>query len=136
MLGPLGWPLSPQEQFLLFPWLVKCVWLRPIREAGYIPKKRTLKTARKTQACPPLESLGCLVSSIPSPQVSRHLSKLFDSLCQLKFRLDADGRPVRLGLGMYDKGDEYVDFDQECDLSGPVSVTQVAERRDRGPPPG
>ncbi|XP_036766314.2 dynein axonemal heavy chain 17 [Manis pentadactyla] len=55
-------------------------------------------------------------------EVSRHLSKLFDSLCKLKFRLDADGRPVKLGLGMYSKEDEYVDFDQECDLSGQVEV--------------
>ncbi|XP_059763861.1 dynein axonemal heavy chain 17 isoform X1 [Balaenoptera ricei] len=55
-------------------------------------------------------------------EVSRHLSKLFDSLCKLKFRLDADGKPLRFGLGMYSKEDEYVAFDQECDLSGQVEV--------------
>uniref|UniRef100_G3TNR2 Dynein axonemal heavy chain 17 n=1 Tax=Loxodonta africana TaxID=9785 RepID=G3TNR2_LOXAF len=55
-------------------------------------------------------------------EVSRHLSKLFDSLCKLKFRLDAQGKPLKLGLGMYSKEDEYVDFDQECDLSGQVEV--------------
>ncbi|ELW68256.1 Dynein heavy chain 17, axonemal [Tupaia chinensis] len=55
-------------------------------------------------------------------EVSRHLSKLFDSLCKLKFRLDADGKPLKVGLGMYSKEDEYVDFDQECDLSGQVEV--------------
>ncbi|KAM9747482.1 dynein axonemal heavy chain 17 isoform 1-T1 [Dama dama] len=55
-------------------------------------------------------------------EVSRHLSKLFDSLCKLKFHLDASGKPLKFGLGMYSKEDEYVDFDQECDLSGQVEV--------------
>nr|XP_048307819.1 dynein axonemal heavy chain 17 [Myodes glareolus] len=55
-------------------------------------------------------------------EVSRHLSKLFDSLCKLKFRLDADGKPLKFGLGMYSKEDEFVDFDKECDLSGQVEV--------------
>lgn len=54
--------------------------------------------------------------------MSRHLSKLFDSLCKLKFRLDASGQPVKIGLGMYSKEDEFVDFDRECDLSGQVSL--------------
>ncbi|XP_006869595.1 PREDICTED: dynein heavy chain 17, axonemal [Chrysochloris asiatica] len=55
-------------------------------------------------------------------EVSRHLSKLFDSLCRLKFRLDAGGKPLKFGMGMYSKEDEYVEFDQECDLSGQVEV--------------
>nr|XP_039332256.1 dynein heavy chain 17, axonemal [Saimiri boliviensis boliviensis] len=55
-------------------------------------------------------------------EVSRHLSKLFDSLCKLKFRLDANHKPLKVGLGMYSKEDEYMDFDQECDLSGQVEV--------------
>uniref|UniRef100_A0A4X1URR4 Dynein axonemal heavy chain 17 n=1 Tax=Sus scrofa TaxID=9823 RepID=A0A4X1URR4_PIG len=55
-------------------------------------------------------------------EVSRHLSKLFDSLCKLKFRLDADGKPLKVSLGMYSKEDEYVDFDRDCDLSGQVEV--------------
>ncbi|XP_039082400.1 dynein heavy chain 17, axonemal [Hyaena hyaena] len=55
-------------------------------------------------------------------EVSRHLAKLFDSLCKLKFRLGDDGKPLKVGLGMYSKEDEYVDFDQECDLSGQVEV--------------
>ncbi|XP_039715556.1 dynein axonemal heavy chain 17 isoform X7 [Pteropus medius] len=53
-------------------------------------------------------------------EVSRHLSKLFDSLCKLKFRLDANEKPLKFGLGMYSKEDEYMDFDRECDLSGQV----------------
>ncbi|XP_077022232.1 dynein axonemal heavy chain 17 isoform X3 [Tamandua tetradactyla] len=55
-------------------------------------------------------------------EVGRHLSKLFDSLCKLKFRLDASGKPLKVGLGMYSKEDEYVDFDKECNLSGQVEV--------------
>ncbi|XP_054988433.1 dynein axonemal heavy chain 17 [Sorex araneus] len=55
-------------------------------------------------------------------EVSRHLSKLFDSLCQLKFQLGPEGKPAKVGLGMYSKEDEYVDFDRECDLSGQVEV--------------
>lgn len=70
----------------------------------------------------------------PPPQVSRHLAKLFDSLCKLKFRLDADEKPLKFGLGMFSKEDEYVDFDQECDLSGQVSAGGTS-RVDR-PPPG
>lgn len=54
--------------------------------------------------------------------MSRHLSKLFDSLCKLKFKLDANEKPLKFGLGMYSKEDEYVDFDKECDLSGQVSA--------------
>ncbi|XP_066093696.1 dynein axonemal heavy chain 17 isoform X2 [Saccopteryx bilineata] len=55
-------------------------------------------------------------------EVSRHLSKLFDSLCKLKFQLDANEKPLKFGLGMYSKEDEYMDFDRECDLSGQVEV--------------
>lgn len=58
-------------------------------------------------------------------QVSRHLSKLFDSLCKLKFQLDANEKPLKVGLGMYSKEDEYVDFDQDCDLSGQVSPARL-----------
>ncbi|KAL4687709.1 hypothetical protein H8959_019837 [Pygathrix nigripes] len=55
-------------------------------------------------------------------EVSRHLSKLFDSLCKLKFQLDANDKPLKVGLGMYSKEDEYMVFDQKCDLSGQVEV--------------
>uniref|UniRef100_A0A8C9IS29 Dynein axonemal heavy chain 17 n=1 Tax=Piliocolobus tephrosceles TaxID=591936 RepID=A0A8C9IS29_9PRIM len=55
-------------------------------------------------------------------EVSRHLSKLFDSLCKLKFQLDANDKPLKVGLGMYSKEDEYMVFDKECDLSGQVEV--------------
>ncbi|XP_040312713.1 dynein axonemal heavy chain 17 [Herpailurus yagouaroundi] len=55
-------------------------------------------------------------------EVGRHLAKLFDSLCKLEFRLDDDRKPLKVGLGMHSKEDEYVPFDQECDLSGQVEV--------------
>lgn len=69
-----------------------------------------------------------ILPSDPEIQVSRHLSKLFDSLCKLKFRLDASGKPLKFGLGMYSKEDEYVDFDQECDLSGQVRAAAGTHR--------
>ncbi|XP_077184230.1 dynein axonemal heavy chain 17 isoform X3 [Paroedura picta] len=63
-------------------------------------------------------------------EVSRHLSKLFDSMAKLKFKLDANEKPLKIGLGMYSKEDEYVDFDKECDCSGQVEVwlNRVLER--------
>lgn len=48
------------------------------------------------------------------------MAKLFDSMARLKFKLDSEEKPLKVGLGMYSKEDEYVDFDQECDLSGQV----------------
>lgn len=54
-------------------------------------------------------------------QVSRHLSKLFDSLAKLKFKMSPDKKPLKAALGMFSKEEEYVPLDQECDLSGQVS---------------
>ncbi|XP_039201063.1 dynein heavy chain 17, axonemal isoform X2 [Crotalus tigris] len=63
-------------------------------------------------------------------EVSRHLSKLFDSMAKLKFKLDAEEKPLKIGVGMYSKEDEYVDFDKDCDCSGQVEVwlNRVLER--------
>uniref|UniRef100_A0A4W3K7X4 Dynein axonemal heavy chain 17 n=1 Tax=Callorhinchus milii TaxID=7868 RepID=A0A4W3K7X4_CALMI len=55
-------------------------------------------------------------------EVSHHLSKLFDNMAKLKFKLDSDGVPIKVALGMYSKEDEYVDFDEPCDCSGQVEV--------------
>ncbi|XP_057895061.1 dynein axonemal heavy chain 17 [Melospiza georgiana] len=55
-------------------------------------------------------------------EVSRHLTKLFDSLAKLKFQLDADKKPQKVALGMFSRDGEYMDFDAECDLSGQVEV--------------
>ncbi|XP_069511343.1 dynein axonemal heavy chain 17 [Ambystoma mexicanum] len=55
-------------------------------------------------------------------EVSRHLSKLFDSMSNLEFKMDANKKPIKVALGMYSKENEYVIFDAECDCSGQVEV--------------
>lgn len=59
----------------------------------------------------------CLYSHL---QVSKHLSKLFDSLSNLKFQLDESGKPIKVALGMWSEEIEYVTFDKDCDCSGQV----------------
>ncbi|XP_010211142.1 PREDICTED: dynein heavy chain 17, axonemal, partial [Tinamus guttatus] len=61
-------------------------------------------------------------------EVARHLSKLFDSLAKLKFRMGPDNKPLKIGLGMFSKEDEYVDLDKDCDLSGQVSSPGLRTR--------
>lgn len=41
-------------------------------------------------------------------------------MAKLKFKLDANEKPLKIGIGMYSKEDEYVDFDKDCDCSGQV----------------
>ncbi|XP_058845803.1 dynein axonemal heavy chain 17-like [Acipenser ruthenus] len=62
-------------------------------------------------------------------EVSKHLSKLFDSMSDLEFKKDADKKPIKIGLGMYSKENEYVQFEAECDCSGQVEhwLTRVLE---------
>ncbi|XP_065591372.1 dynein axonemal heavy chain 17 isoform X1 [Cyrtonyx montezumae] len=55
-------------------------------------------------------------------EVSRHLSKLFDSLAKLKFKMSPDKTPLKVALGMFSKEDEFVPLNAECDLSGQVEV--------------
>ncbi|NXE29303.1 DYH17 protein, partial [Ardeotis kori] len=55
-------------------------------------------------------------------EVSRHLPKLFDSLAKLKFQMSADRKPLKVGLGMFSRDEEYVPLDADCDLSGQVEV--------------
>ncbi|NXE69982.1 DYH17 protein, partial [Calcarius ornatus] len=55
-------------------------------------------------------------------EVSRHLTKLFDSLAKLKFQLDAEQKPQKVAHGMFSRDGEYMDFDADCDLSGQVEV--------------
>ncbi|XP_068269716.1 LOW QUALITY PROTEIN: dynein axonemal heavy chain 17 [Nyctibius grandis] len=55
-------------------------------------------------------------------EVSRHLPKLFDSLAKLKFKKSPDKKPLKVGLGMFSRDEEYVPLDAECDLSGQVEV--------------
>ncbi|XP_043925655.1 dynein axonemal heavy chain 17-like [Protopterus annectens] len=49
-----------------------------------------------------------------------HLSKLFDSMAKLKFKMNTADQPLKIGLGMFSKENEYVEFDSECDCSGQV----------------
>ncbi|NXH86672.1 DYH17 protein, partial [Edolisoma coerulescens] len=55
-------------------------------------------------------------------EVSRHLTKLFDSLAKLKFQEGSDQKPQKVAHGMFSRDGEYVPFDADCDLSGQVEV--------------
>ncbi|XP_005530761.1 PREDICTED: dynein heavy chain 17, axonemal [Pseudopodoces humilis] len=55
-------------------------------------------------------------------EVSRHLTKLYDSLAKLEFQLDSDKKPQKVARGMFSRDGEYVPFDADCDLSGQVEV--------------
>ncbi|XP_039572044.1 dynein heavy chain 17, axonemal isoform X2 [Passer montanus] len=63
-------------------------------------------------------------------EVSRHLTKLFDSLAKLKFQEGSDKKPQKVAHGMFSRDGEYVHFDADCDLSGQVEVwlNRVLER--------
>ncbi|XP_064890570.1 dynein axonemal heavy chain 9 isoform X1 [Columba livia] len=64
-----------------------------------------------------------ILSNGTNPQlVQRHLSKLFDSLARMKFQLDSEQKPTKVGLGMYSREEEYVSFSEPCDCSGQVEV--------------
>lgn len=54
--------------------------------------------------------------------VSRHLTKLFDSMASLKFEQDGDGNDTKTALAMYSKDSEYVDFPGPCDCNGQVCI--------------
>ncbi|KAJ7984224.1 hypothetical protein DPEC_G00362440 [Dallia pectoralis] len=55
-------------------------------------------------------------------EVSKHLSKLFDSLSNLKFKPDESGKLTKVALGMWSEEIEYVTFDKDCDCSGQVEM--------------
>ncbi|XP_055553184.1 dynein axonemal heavy chain 17 isoform X2 [Falco cherrug] len=55
-------------------------------------------------------------------EVSRHLLKLFDSLAKLKFKMSPDKKPLKVGLGLFSRDEEYVPFRADCSLSGQVEV--------------
>ncbi|NXE96762.1 DYH17 protein, partial [Menura novaehollandiae] len=63
-------------------------------------------------------------------EVSRHLTKLFDSVAKLKFQQSSDKKPLKVAQGMFSRDGEYVPFDADCDLSGQVEVwlNRVLER--------
>ncbi|XP_078510049.1 dynein axonemal heavy chain 17 isoform X2 [Lissotriton helveticus] len=63
-------------------------------------------------------------------EVTRHLSKLFDSMSNLEFKKDQNQKPEKVALGMYSKEKEYVTFDADCDCSGQVEswLNRLLER--------
>ncbi|NWI54818.1 DYH17 protein, partial [Calyptomena viridis] len=63
-------------------------------------------------------------------EVSRHLTKLFDSVAKLKFQESSDKKPLKVAQGMFSRDGEYVPFDTDCDLSGQVEtwLNRVLER--------
>uniref|UniRef100_A0A8B9DZR5 Dynein axonemal heavy chain 9 n=1 Tax=Anser cygnoides TaxID=8845 RepID=A0A8B9DZR5_ANSCY len=64
-----------------------------------------------------------ILSNGTNPQlVQRHLSKLFDNLAKMKFQLDSEQKPTKIGLGMYSREQEYVSFSEHCDCNGQVEV--------------
>ncbi|NWY63744.1 DYH9 protein, partial [Erithacus rubecula] len=54
--------------------------------------------------------------------VQRHLPKLFDSLAKVKFQVDSEQKTTKVGLGMYSREEEYVQFSEPCDCSGQVEL--------------
>ncbi|UYV64230.1 DNAH9 [Cordylochernes scorpioides] len=56
--------------------------------------------------------------------VSKHLTKLFDSLAKLKFYTkklpSGEEQTLKLAYGMFSKDGEYVKLDKDCDCSGKV----------------
>ncbi|KAJ8957969.1 hypothetical protein NQ318_001970 [Aromia moschata] len=51
--------------------------------------------------------------------ISKHLTKLFDSIARLKFGTDDDSKTI---YGMFAKDGEYVDFNKSTTCEGPVEV--------------
>ncbi|XP_068082615.1 dynein beta chain, ciliary-like [Anabrus simplex] len=56
------------------------------------------------------------------PKVARHLTKLFDSMAQMKLRRGFEGNESTRAMGMYAKDGEYVEFNEDCECSGPVEL--------------
>jgi dynein heavy chain len=54
--------------------------------------------------------------------VAVHLSKLFDNMARLEFKQGPNGEPTKTAVGMYSKEDEYVEFPEACECTGPVEV--------------
>ncbi|NXK90148.1 DYH17 protein, partial [Formicarius rufipectus] len=77
-----------------------------------------------------MDLLDILSKGTEPLEVSRHLTKLFDSMAKLKFQLSSDKKPLKVAQGMFSRDGEYVPFDADCDLSGQVEVwlNRVLER--------
>uniref|UniRef100_A0A8D1IYR5 Dynein axonemal heavy chain 11 n=1 Tax=Sus scrofa TaxID=9823 RepID=A0A8D1IYR5_PIG len=65
--------------------------------------------------------LDILSKGAQPAQVTRHLSKLFDSIADLRFEDDQDVSASR-AVGMYSKEKEYVPFSATCECTGHVET--------------
>nr|XP_018673081.1 dynein beta chain, ciliary [Ciona intestinalis] len=88
--------------------------------AEYLEKKRLMFP--RFYFVSSADLLDILSKGTQPTKVTRHLRKLFDNINDLKFKLDEDGEPTKTALGMYSKEEEYVDFDEPCELVGQVEV--------------
>ena len=52
--------------------------------------------------------------------MARHLTKLFDSMSDLKFTQDDDGNDTKTAINMFAKDGEEVPLSAECDCDGQV----------------
>ena len=52
--------------------------------------------------------------------VAKHLTKLFDSMANLRFNNDSAGEVTKIANAMYSKDGEMVPFPGDCDCSGQV----------------
>lgn len=52
--------------------------------------------------------------------MAKHLTKLFDSMADLKFEMEND-EPTKMAIGMYAKDGEYIAFPEQCDCNGQVT---------------
>ncbi|NXU85060.1 DYH17 protein, partial [Xiphorhynchus elegans] len=77
-----------------------------------------------------MDLLDILSKGTEPLEVSRHLTKLFDSMAKLKFQQSSDKKPLKVAQGMFSRDGEYVAFDADCDLSGQVEIwlNRVLER--------
>lgn len=66
--------------------------------------------------------LDILSNGIQPALVTKHLTKLFDSIAKLDFIENADDKNHISAKGMIAKDGEYVEFDKMADCNGPVEV--------------
>nr|NP_001262793.1 dynein heavy chain at 93AB, isoform C [Drosophila melanogaster]AGB96173.1 dynein heavy chain at 93AB, isoform C [Drosophila melanogaster] len=65
--------------------------------------------------------LDVLSNGIQPEMVTKHLTKLFDSIARLKFNRD-ESNEINTASGMYAKDGEYVEFNELASIRGPVEV--------------
>ncbi|XP_023295612.2 dynein beta chain, ciliary isoform X2 [Lucilia cuprina] len=65
--------------------------------------------------------LDILSNGIQPDMVTKHLTKLFDSIARLKFN-QGENNEIATASGMYAKDGEYVEFNEVTNMRGPVEV--------------